>query len=1239
MIIDGIAASEAIDSSGEILVVGKKPGEGCDISDFENGVGLINYEHRGDAAEGASANDIVGKIIYAKKIFGKDDCVDKRQEAYWDHVKLPFIYIKARLYDGAGHDGARALAAAIRDAVMHNEPILARFSIEGSTLKKEGNRLVRTIARKVALTFKPANKSAISGLISDPGSPAQKIKPVTDKQAENNLLSNLLEETVKGERPGHQKLGAYEMVYSNLEVEEDPASLLKMTVLNVRAMMKTMTAGMTSGAPSTLTGGAALQREDSRLGDKERLKNNIRAAVRDYDPVEHGYSKMDMLKFFKFRLPDVNERFLDHFTDLIDDIRTRQVGKWVDKASLDWNVNKAEGDLPEVKYTPRPEHSDPKVVPQKRKGGTGMSTEGHLLSSKLGTPSPLKLYDYGSDPHFLEVIHADDLNRTPNLSPDVREHILNYVHRPWERAMKSWLILNKMAKQGQLPPSVIAHAAIFSAMSPNTSVPIQELYYGHYMDFRKKHGDVFTNPEGIKDEDAKEFHKWLNKVTPPEWFREYYTGRTGEKGGVNFGEKREKRKASSSLELRPQGLPLLHYHKFHPFITALQREVKDDGRAMVDYIMQRKQKEGAKSFMYGFGPKLARYMGLMMGQGNMIIPDRHQLRALFNLPEDQKELAEYAFHALTPVRAETLLRAIDHHFHEKAPAVKKVLEKWPEHFKEDTSQAIGPGFWLQWLAYPHYEQRLGRTVNNLNAGTAHDPFFHSIKQIMDEEGVPHDLEDAAGEPWLKSENYSRSNSLPTRVAIANKRIADKFGEGPASFFFAAWGLPALFAYNETHPEEEHEIRKKEYEDIENKRLARLAKEEAEHEIKQEAQPQQIYTHFRGKKFKPGVGMLGEKKVAIVGNVERGFHAVVPFEKLHSYGPEDIEKVPEYGSSFKILEWPEVVGYDDAIVDAQAHAVPHYFHKKTANLVNGINLIQSDRGKTPSHVHSGINEFGSRWLKNAKGKMVFVKEHGAGHQDLESTAHNEALYHNLADQFFGLGQYIPPVALIKAPWVGPRDKPSKSDYMSVMEAINEPSHWTRTHEQNEVLHQKLMNGDLDKLALMNSILGNTDRHANNYMFGNNDKDLYLIDHGFTIRGYKKASHTTGLPAYLSSALQVGERKGTHRDVGTETDIRPIHPDARKWLLDLDLDKLHKILIDHKTPENVIENIISRVRNMQTYAKNEPNASFEEIWSYPDAVTGANDYLWINRARRRAKIDPEFNIRYQNLANNLLNARRK
>ena len=294
MIIDGVAASEAIDSSGEILDV-----KGCDTSDLENGVGVLNYEHRGDDANGASPNDVVGKIVFCKKIFKKDDCDDKRQEFYWEKVKLPFIYIKARLYDGAGHPGAIAAAAMIRDHHANGEPILARYSIEGSTLKKEGNRLVRSMARKVALTLKPCNKSAISGLLSDPNGP----NPVTEKQATKSLLQDLAD-TVKSE-------------FASYEMEADP-------LVKDESLIKTLEAGGYDAAPSTLTQGSALQREDlgpteSLEAHRERIRNQLKAALRDYDPVEHK----DTRAFLKHYLPKADDTYKDYFENLVGDVKAR----------------------------------------------------------------------------------------------------------------------------------------------------------------------------------------------------------------------------------------------------------------------------------------------------------------------------------------------------------------------------------------------------------------------------------------------------------------------------------------------------------------------------------------------------------------------------------------------------------------------------------------------------------------------------------------------------------------------------------------------------------------------------------------------------------------------------------------------------------------------------------------------------------------------------------------------------
>ena len=163
MLIDGIFASEVWDSSGERINI-----DGCDISEMEAAVGVANYEHRDDKSPGASANDIVGRIVYAKKILKASDAEDDRQKEFWNKIKVPFIYGIVRLFDGSGHPNAMALAAMVRDMVDNDEKILVRFSIEGVTLKRDGQILARCIARDVALTIKPCNRTCDTGLLLDP---------------------------------------------------------------------------------------------------------------------------------------------------------------------------------------------------------------------------------------------------------------------------------------------------------------------------------------------------------------------------------------------------------------------------------------------------------------------------------------------------------------------------------------------------------------------------------------------------------------------------------------------------------------------------------------------------------------------------------------------------------------------------------------------------------------------------------------------------------------------------------------------------------------------------------------------------------------------------------------------------------------------------------------------------------------------------------------------------------------
>lgn len=295
MVIDGVAASEALDSSGEILKI-----DGCDISTLAVD-GVLNYEHRGDDAPGAQPGDNLGKIIFAKKIFKDADCDTDRQRKYWKSLELPFIYFMCRLYDGAGHHGAKELAAQIRDAVANGEPPIMRFSIEGSTLATDSKNkkiLTRSIARVVAITRKPCNRSAVSGIVADPNAPDGWSKS-PEKVTEENR--DILEEALKrSEHPGFRRLGAPISLRWNPEVDGEN-------------FKKTLTAGSYEAAPSSLSGGAALQRED--LGVRQKIKGAFRSWKK---------TGGDLRTYLKTQVPEASDEYVERFSKLVDEVQVKQ---------------------------------------------------------------------------------------------------------------------------------------------------------------------------------------------------------------------------------------------------------------------------------------------------------------------------------------------------------------------------------------------------------------------------------------------------------------------------------------------------------------------------------------------------------------------------------------------------------------------------------------------------------------------------------------------------------------------------------------------------------------------------------------------------------------------------------------------------------------------------------------------------------------------------------------------------
>lgn len=161
MIIDGVAATQGVDKSSERLII-----ENCDLSSVEAGEATWLWEHK--KADQSTPLDVIGSVRFAKKVFSETDCDSDRERYWWNIVHQPFIYVIIRIYDGAGHPGAQAVAAQIRDHYANGEKIVVRHSIDGSTLARDGNVLTATIFRHLASTIQPCNAACDTGVLSDP---------------------------------------------------------------------------------------------------------------------------------------------------------------------------------------------------------------------------------------------------------------------------------------------------------------------------------------------------------------------------------------------------------------------------------------------------------------------------------------------------------------------------------------------------------------------------------------------------------------------------------------------------------------------------------------------------------------------------------------------------------------------------------------------------------------------------------------------------------------------------------------------------------------------------------------------------------------------------------------------------------------------------------------------------------------------------------------------------------------
>jgi len=289
--IDGIAASQHLDSSGEVLDI-----KGHDISDLVEGKGVLNFEH-----ENGKPDDIIGHIIYAKKIFSEKDCENERQKKYWDSVKKPFVYIIAELFDDEEHPGAVAAAAMIRYYAKRKEKLLAGFSIEGSTLERKGNHLVRSVGRRVALTLRPCNKTCIADLLED-----DKYKDIVKKSLGKSEGKHLVEvDTVILDSAFYPNLNKFEA--------------LKLALVDLQ---KTLSAGNGNVAPAQAVSGSALS-GTKKAKKKTVIPDEIKTKVLEIIK-QNLHTPKKIREIIKAALPEVADEYLDHFENLAEDLALKK---------------------------------------------------------------------------------------------------------------------------------------------------------------------------------------------------------------------------------------------------------------------------------------------------------------------------------------------------------------------------------------------------------------------------------------------------------------------------------------------------------------------------------------------------------------------------------------------------------------------------------------------------------------------------------------------------------------------------------------------------------------------------------------------------------------------------------------------------------------------------------------------------------------------------------------------------
>ena len=310
----------------------------------------------------------------------------------------------------------------------------------------------------------------------------------------------------------------------------------------------------------------------------------------------------------------------------------------------------------------------------------------------------------------------------------------------------------------------------------------------------------------------------------------------------------------------------------------------------------------------------------------------------------------------------------------------------------------------------------------------------------------------------------------------------------------------------------------------------------------------------------------------------------PFKMREHGTPAMNARITRGNKKIKILRAPTKVTIykTPELVDANKHTLPFSMTPEQMELHHGVDIANL-KSLSESSWTQDIARIGT--TKNKYGKQSIVK----GHMEAEvanlpssfenfTTSHREVAYHNIAKDVFSLGKYVPLTSGFK----------HGVNYYSAQE-------WKKgkpalTGNDAPGLSKMFKNGDLHRVAFMNTVLGNHDRHHMNFLL--HPDGIYLIDNALAFGYGEQGFGHHPYPSYINEYVNRQPEKSPNDQENKDAHLK-IPASVKQWAQKLDAKKLGKMLQAHGAQKHIVQaamanmtfakDLISTVKTLDEFVK--------------------------------------------------------